>query len=806
VGGRSGAVAARGGGVLLPLVALQIVVFALVVPGRAVAQSYAFPASAADVTHFYPTAYYDHGSGTSLRDWNCGSDTYDGHRGNDFGVGSWSGMDAGRDITAAADGVVVATHDGEYDRCSTGDCGTSNSVTIEHDDGKETIYLHMRRWTVQVVVGERVSCGQKLGEVGSSGNSTGPHLHFGVYTSSGSVRDAFSGSCSSAPGDWVSRGSYGSVPSRTCDTSPAPITPSAALIATWTDTRGSTDVNGDGFADLCARSRDGYFCELGSAAGLLPGPATGLAPDGSGLDATPDHVAAARWGDVNGDKRDDLCLRSDAGVDCYPSDGVGPVATPLPGGPRWSNTRGFAGMEHYSTLRMLDLNGDGRRDLCVRGPDGIECALATAEGFAPVFSQPILRDSSGWDDPSNYATIRVGDVNGDGLDDLCARSNSKMICYLSLGDRFDEAYISGPSWSDDEGWDLATRYGSIQVADLNGDGLDDLFGRAEDGLHIALSTGGGFAAELVVASWMDSSGWDEPDNAWTLRLGDLDADGDLDLCSRGNSSGIICGPFDADRITSDRISGPDWDNTAGWGVIERYATIQMADVNGDGRADVCGRGPDGAGCAPSNGAGFDAVWLAPWGGSSGWAEEDNWPSVVIQGPRSPGCPDDDLDLSCDDADLCPTDPGKASPGLCGCHVEELDSDADGACDAVDGCPDDPAKTVRGRCGCGAPDVDTDGDGDVDCLPTPELPAEDPDDAEPLPAEDSAAEATPAGDSAPDPAPAAVDTARGQAAPGEGVKLGPAGCAAAPTGGATGALWGAVIAAIAAARAAGRRRV
>ncbi|MCA9494233.1 MAG: hypothetical protein KC621_30105, partial [Myxococcales bacterium] len=84
----------------------------------ALAQDYAFP-SAADHASFYPTAYVDHGGVT---DWNCANLTYAGHHGNDFGVGGFTGMDAGRTITAAADGVVSAAHDGEFDRCTSGTC------------------------------------------------------------------------------------------------------------------------------------------------------------------------------------------------------------------------------------------------------------------------------------------------------------------------------------------------------------------------------------------------------------------------------------------------------------------------------------------------------------------------------------------------------------------------------------------------------------------------------------------------------------------------------------------------------------
>lgn len=180
-------------------------------------QDFGFPTTAAHAAYVYPTAYYDADTSSGMQDWYCGSDTYNGHRGNDFGVGGFSGMDAGRDVTAAADGVVTYVHDGEFDRCTSGSCGTSNQVKIEHADGRTTTYLHLRKWSITVAVGDVVQCGDVIGQAGSSGDSTGPHLHLGAYDASGAVFDPFAGACSSASTAWVGQGSYGGLPDLTCD-------------------------------------------------------------------------------------------------------------------------------------------------------------------------------------------------------------------------------------------------------------------------------------------------------------------------------------------------------------------------------------------------------------------------------------------------------------------------------------------------------------------------------------------------------------------------------------------------------------
>lgn len=79
------------------------------------------------------------------------------------------GADLGHDIVAAADGEI--TFAGEMG-------GYGNYIVIEHQNGVETSYAHCSR--IAVTVGDYVKKGQVIGYVGSTGNSTGPHLHFEV--------------------------------------------------------------------------------------------------------------------------------------------------------------------------------------------------------------------------------------------------------------------------------------------------------------------------------------------------------------------------------------------------------------------------------------------------------------------------------------------------------------------------------------------------------------------------------------------------------------------------------------------------
>jgi uncharacterized protein (TIGR03382 family) len=213
---------------------MRVLAIALVLAVPTIARAdvnYRFPGSDAHRQFFYVTAYRDlTGSGGGLQDWGCGTKTYDGHRGTDLGVGGFAGMDAGRDVVAAAAGTVTYVNDGAFDRCTTADCagggGFGNYVRIQHADGKVTYYGHLKKFSLTVALGDTVTCGQKLGEVGSSGYSTGPHLHFEPRVSEVSD-DPFSGPCGGSTSWWVSQGDYLSLPATTCEDAP----PAHALLS-----------------------------------------------------------------------------------------------------------------------------------------------------------------------------------------------------------------------------------------------------------------------------------------------------------------------------------------------------------------------------------------------------------------------------------------------------------------------------------------------------------------------------------------------------------------------------------------------
>lgn len=102
------------------------------------------------------------------------------HDGVDFTPGN------GTPVMSIADGVVVlATESGG---------GLGVNVEVEHNIGGELItssYAHMQYGSIAVSVGQRVTAGQQLGLVGTTGQSTGPHLHLEMFGTDGARFDGF---------------------------------------------------------------------------------------------------------------------------------------------------------------------------------------------------------------------------------------------------------------------------------------------------------------------------------------------------------------------------------------------------------------------------------------------------------------------------------------------------------------------------------------------------------------------------------------------------------------------------------------
>ena len=391
----------------------------------------------------------------------------------------------------------------------------------------------------------------------------------------------------------------------------------------------TTDADGDGTADVCGRGPLGVVCKLRTATGFVAGPVAIPWTDAAGFAADGVHQTL-RSGDVNGDGRADFCIRGPEGVLCQVSTATGAFASV--GGPAWSNASGWRDPKYGNTIRLVDLDGDGRDDICARAAKGVVCHRSTGGGFGAEIAGPAWSDAAGFDRPRTWATLSFADVNGDGRRDACIRSTEGIRCSLFDGAAF-AAPILGPGWNDDGGWGDVKYFSTIRFADVDGDGKADVCGRGAAGLRCALSRGNGFGDEIL-ANWMkDADGWNAEKYYATLRVADVNGDGRAELCARG-SVGVRCygyksGAF-AQVLTTTALS-----DSEGWNVPARYDTMAFGDVNGDGRSDVCARDLDGYTCWPTTTAGSGtgpAEKVAEYTDTLGWDKSVYYASLRLGGP------------------------------------------------------------------------------------------------------------------------------------------------------------------------------
>jgi len=102
--------------------------------------------------------------------------------------GDWR-LHNGVDLAAPQGRPIYATRSGRVSVAAYEAGGAGYYVYIDHMDGFKSVYMHMTHYIVSV--GQYVQQGQVIGYCGSTGGSTGPHLHFGIYQNGKSVNPAY---------------------------------------------------------------------------------------------------------------------------------------------------------------------------------------------------------------------------------------------------------------------------------------------------------------------------------------------------------------------------------------------------------------------------------------------------------------------------------------------------------------------------------------------------------------------------------------------------------------------------------------
>jgi murein DD-endopeptidase MepM/ murein hydrolase activator NlpD len=91
----------------------------------------------------------------------------------------WGKAHKGIDIARPSNRTIKAADNGKVVSAGNGGDGYGNKIVIDHENGLRTVYAHLD--SIGVSVGQTVSQGSAIGVMGSTGNSTGVHLHFEVY-------------------------------------------------------------------------------------------------------------------------------------------------------------------------------------------------------------------------------------------------------------------------------------------------------------------------------------------------------------------------------------------------------------------------------------------------------------------------------------------------------------------------------------------------------------------------------------------------------------------------------------------------
>jgi hypothetical protein len=266
-----------------------------------------------------------------------------------------------------------------------------------------------------------------------------------------------------------------------------------------------------------------------------------------------------------------------------------------------------------------DFDGDGRQDLIGFGDAAVFVARSTGRGFAPAkqWLTGMTVYNGGW---SALHHPRVaGDVDGDGKDDLVGFADWGVLVARSSGSGFEAALPKLAAFGYGNGWrgDRHVR----RIADVNGDGRADIVGFGETAVFVSFSTGTGFTAPVVVSNQfvIGNGGWN-PERHPRF-IADVDGDGDGDIVGFAEG-GVLVGLWTGSNFAPLTAWAADFSPVQGW-VSQSDFPRSLADVDGDGRADVVGHGYWGTIVARSTGSGFAVgnIGATDLNLQSGWGPE-----------------------------------------------------------------------------------------------------------------------------------------------------------------------------------------
>ena len=336
---------------------------------------------------------------------------------------------------------------------------------------------------------------------------------------------------------------------------------------------------------------------------------------------------------------------------------VGPDFTTAP----LIDEAGWGERSHFANILYGDLLGSGADELVARGPHGIEVYRWSdqAEQWVQLAVPPILPDREGWDFAPRYASLDLGDIDGDGRDELVARGADGFVVFEFVSRRDGNAgewrqlTTSGPFA--DQRLRFPRYYLTFELSPIGalpGKATEQLVGRTPEGYEVWRWNGGGWTALAKLPELSDADGYGDDlrylgimawDRQYLFARGESGMNvfrylaGD-DVWRRESFPSGPCGTkpsrfgIGCDTHTIQLVHGVPGakddvvllarDQRAGYGIfLARYdiserrwtvpdqkpnpwkesyysnraynATIQAADIDGDGAPEVIGRARDG---------------------------------------------------------------------------------------------------------------------------------------------------------------------------------------------------------------------
>ncbi|MGI8988103.1 MAG: neutral/alkaline non-lysosomal ceramidase N-terminal domain-containing protein [Bryobacteraceae bacterium] len=246
---------------------------------------------------------------------------------------------------------------------------------------------------------------------------------------------------------------------------------------------------------------------------------------------------------------------------------------------------------------FADVNGDGKPDIVAFAPDGVYVALnqGRPSPTAPVAFGPMTRwiaqfgvSAGFW--PSNTVNPRLmADVNNDGAADIIGWANDGIYVALSTKSSFAPivkwASLPAVQWHDSD-------RNPVLVADVDGDKKPDFVVFADDGVYVMKGDGKSFAAPVQWSTgYSFNSGWPSNDKFPRL-LADVNGDGKADIVGFASSGVYVSLSTGTGFASAVSWEFENYSTDSGWpsnGVTPRM----LADVDGDGLPDIVGFFHDG---------------------------------------------------------------------------------------------------------------------------------------------------------------------------------------------------------------------